>query len=158
MQFSVNTLRSTIMKTKILSLTIIASVMGTASLLAITSPQTLSSPTAPAAQFETIRFSDSAEAGMLHRAYRILAYGDHDYKGHRAAAMKEVKKAADLLGVDLSGDDRDRKPQVLSDDDLRQARGLLTQVLGASEVKSQDRIARHINGAIKQIDVALAIR
>jgi hypothetical protein len=155
---SVHTLRRTIMKTKILSLTIITSVMGTASLLAVTSPQALSTPTAPAAQFQTIRFSDTAEAGMLHHAYRILAYGDHDYKGHRAAAMKQVKAAADLLGVDLSGDDRDRKPQVLSDDELRQARGLLTNVLGASEVKGQDRISRHINAAIKQIDIALAIR
>jgi hypothetical protein len=132
--------------------------MGTASVLAITQPQTASAPLAPASQFQTVRFGDSAEADMLHRAYRILSHGDHDYKGHRVAAMKQVKAAADLLGVDLSGDDRDRERQVLSDDKMREARDLLTHVLGASEVKGQPRIAKHINAAIRQIDVALEVR
>jgi hypothetical protein len=145
------------MNTKIISVTTFVTIISGATLFAITMPQTAGTPVTPAGQFQTVAFSDTAEAGMLHRAYRILAYGDHDYKGHRAAAMKQVKKAAELLGVDLSGDDRNRQPQVLSDDDLRDARNLLTNVLGASEVKSQDRIVRHINAAIKQIDIALSI-
>jgi hypothetical protein len=146
------------MKTKILSLTAIVSIMGTASLLAITSPQTPSAPIASAGQFETVRFSDSKEADMLHQAYRILASGDHDYKGHRAKAMNQVKKAADMLGLDLSGDDKDREKQVLSDDKLREARDLLTHVLDNSDVKGQKRISDHINAAIKEIDTALSIR
>ncbi len=146
------------MKTKALSLTAIVSIMGTASLLAITSPQTQSAPIAPAAQFETVRFSDSPEADMMHQAYRILASGDHDYKGHRLAAMKQVKKAADLLGLDLSGDDKDREKQVLSDDKLREARDLLTHVLDNSDVKGQKGISDHVNAAIKQINIALSIR
>ncbi len=150
----------TIMNFKQLSLTTIASIMGTASLLAITTatPQNASAPTAPAGMFQTVGFSDSREAAMLHRAYRILATGDHDYKGHRAKAMDEVKKAADLLGTDLRGDDKDRERQVLSDDRLREARGYLVNVLGASDVKNQKRVTRHIDAAIKQIDVALSIR
>jgi hypothetical protein len=146
------------MKTKIISITTVLTIMSGASLLAITSPQTATAPASPAAQFQTVAFSDSAEAGMMHRAYRILAYGDHDYKGHRAAAMKQVKVAAGLLGLDLSGDDRDREKQVLSDDQLRTARDLLTHVLENSDVKGQDRIARHIHNAIDQIDKALSIR
>jgi hypothetical protein len=146
------------MKTKILSLTAIITVMGGASLLAITAPQTTGAPVAPTAQFQTVAFGDSAEAGMMHRAYRILAYGDHDYKGHRLAAMNQVKVAAQMLGLDLSGDDRDKEKQVLSDDQLREARGLLTNVLGNSDVKGQKRIARHIHNAIDQIDKALSIR
>ena len=145
------------MKTKLLSFVAIASVMGTASVLAITQPQTASDQTAQAGQFETVRFSDTAEADMMHRAYRILAFGDHDYKGHRVAAMKQVKTAADLLGLDLSGDDRNRQPQVLSDDKMREARDLLTHVLNAAEVKGQPRISKHINAAIRQIDIALEI-
>jgi len=132
--------------------------MSGASLLAITPVQTASAPATQAAQFETVQFSNSAEAAKLHRAYRILAFGDHDYKGHRVKAMEQVKKAAELLGVDLSGDDRDREPQVLSNDQLREARGLLTDILGSAEVKGQQRISVHINAAIKQIDIALAIR
>jgi hypothetical protein len=150
----------TIMNIKLLSVTTIASIMGTASLLAIatTTPQTASAPVAQAGIFQTVGFSDSREAGELHQAYRILATGDHDYKGHRAAAMKQVKAAADLLGLDLRGDDKDREKQVLSDDRLREARGYLVNVLGASEVKDQKKISNHINAAIKQIDVALSIR
>lgn len=132
--------------------------MGTASLLAVTSPQTQSAPIASAGQFETVDFSSSPEADMMHRAYRILAYGDHDYKGHRIAAMNQVKKAAGLLGLDLSGDDRDKTPQVLSDDKLREARDLLTHVLGNADVKGQKKIANHINAAIKEINTALKIR
>jgi len=145
------------MKTKLLSFVAVASVMGTASVLAITQPQTAIVQTAQAGQFETVRFSDTAEADMMHRAYRILAFGDHDYKGHRVAAMKQVKAAADLLGLDLSGDDRNRQPQVLSDDKMREARDLLTHVLNAAEVKGQPRISKHINAAIRQIDIALEI-
>ena len=134
--------------------------MGATSLLAMTSPQPASAPAVATTvnQFQTVAFSDTAEADMMHRAYRILAHGDHDYKGHRLAAMNQVKKAADMLGLDLSGDDRDKEVQVLSDDKLREAKTLLTHVLGASEVKEQPAIAKHIQGAIKQIDTALAIR
>jgi hypothetical protein len=143
------------MKTKILSLVTTITLIGGSSLLAATSPQATTLQGSPAAQFETVQFSNSAEAGMMHRAYRILAYGDHDYHGHRAAAMKQVKAAADLLGLDLKGDDRDREVQVLSDDQMRTARDLLTHVLDNSEVKGQDRIAKHIHNAIDQINKAL---
>lgn len=132
--------------------------MSGASLLAITPLQTASVPATGSSQFETVQFSNSAEAAKLHRAYRILAFGDHDYKGHRVAAMNQVKKAAALLGVDLRGDDKNREHQVLSDDQLREARGLLTDILGSAEVKGQRRISDHINGAIRQIDMALSTR
>lgn len=92
---------------------------------------------------------------MLHHAYRILASGDHDYHGHRDEALNQIHKAADLLGVDLHGDDRDREKQVLSDDRLREAKGLLKNVLDNSEVKGQERISHHIELAIREIDLAL---
>lgn len=147
------------MKTKILSLTTIVSVLGGAGLFAATSPQTPNAQafTPSAGQFEAIRFSDTKEADMMHRAYRILASGDHDYHGHRVGAMNQVRKAADLLGLDLSGDDKDHEKQALSDDKLREARDLLKQVRAASEVKDQKKITDHLDGAIKQIDLALRV-
>lgn len=151
--YAVNTFES--MKIKLLSLTAMVSVLGGASLLAVTTPQNANIPVLSANQFETVRFSDSKEADMMHRAYRILASGDHDYHGHRVEAMHQIKKAADLLGLDLSGDDRDHEKQFLSDDRLRDARGLLQDVRGASEVKDQKRITEHLNSAIKEIDAAL---
>jgi hypothetical protein len=147
------------MKIKILSLTTLVSVLGGASLLAVTSPQTVNTqvPAVSAPQYETVAFKDSQEAGMLHRAYHILATGDHDYHGHRIDAMKQIHKAADLLGVDLTGDDKDHEKQVLSDDRLREAKNLLQNVLGASEVKSQKHISHHIEAAIKEINEALKV-
>ena len=121
-------------------------------------PQTLGGSVASQNQSQTVAFSDSAEAGMLHRAYRILATGDHDYKGHRVKAMHQIEAAAKLLGMDLAGDLKDRQPQALSDDKLREAQGLLQNVLGAAEVKSQKRITKHITEAINQITTALTIR
>jgi hypothetical protein len=72
--------------------------------------------------------------------------------------MHQIEAAGDLLGMDLRGYARDRQLQVLSDDKLREAQGLLQSVLGAAEVQSQKRISRHINEAINQINIALSIK
>jgi hypothetical protein len=121
-------------------------------------PQTLGGSVVSQNQFQTVAFSDSAEAGMLRSAYLILATGDHDYKGHRVKAMHQIEAAAKLLGMNLSGDAKDRQPQPLSDAKLREASGLLSNVLGAAEVKSQKRVTKHITEAINQINIALTIR
>jgi hypothetical protein len=120
--------------------------------------QTLGGSVAVQNQFQTVAFSNSAEAGMLQNAYLILATGDHDYKGHRVKAMHQIEAAAKLLGLNLSGDAKDRQPQPLSDAKLREAQGLLQNVLGAAEVKNQVRVTKHINNAINQINIALSIR
>ena len=131
-----------------------------ASLRAATSAttQTLGGSVAIQNQFQTVAFSNSAEAGMLQSAYLILATGDHDYKGHRVRAMHQIEAAAKLLGMNLSGDAKDRQPQPLSDAKLREAQGLLQNVLGAAEVQNQKRVTKHINNAINQINTALSIR
>jgi hypothetical protein len=135
-------------------------IIGTASLRGATAaaPQALNISTPVSSQFETVAFSDSAEAGMLHSAYLILATGDHDYKGHRVRAMHAVEAAAKLLGLDLSGDAKNHQPQVLSDDKMREAAGLLQNVLGNAEVKNQPRVSKRITEAIDQINMALGIR
>ena len=151
------------MKTKHLLLTgaaVIAALSLGISLRAATpyAPQTLGGATAGPNEFQTVAFSDSAEAGMLHRAYRILATGDHDYKGHRAKAMHHVEAAAKLLGLDLSGDLKDKQPQALSDAKLREAQGLLQNVLGSAEVKKQAHVTKQVNAAINEISTALSVR
>jgi hypothetical protein len=147
------------MKTKIITITVLISVLTYAvNSRAIISAQILSVPQTSQSQFTTIAFSDSAEAGMMHRAYKILATGDHDYKGHRAKAMKQVKDAADLLGLDLRGDDKDKEKQFLSDEKLSEARGLLEKVLGAAEVKDQKHITKHLDAAIAEINKALSLK
>jgi hypothetical protein len=86
---------------------------------------------------------------------RILATGNHDYKGHRVRAMHQIEAATSLLGMNLKGDFKDKQPQPLSDAKLREAQGLLQSVLGAAEVKKQKRVTKHITGAINQINIAL---
>jgi hypothetical protein len=107
---------------------------------------------------ETVAFSDSSEARMLRDAYKILATGDHDYKGHRAKAMRQVEDAGKLLGMDIAGDLKDHTPQPLSDDILRTAQGYIRTVRNSAEVKDQERVARHLDNAIAEIDTALATR
>ena len=130
-----------------------------AALCAATLPATtaLASPGPSPGLFQQVAFTDSAEAGMLRRAYSILATGDHDYKGHRVRAMHAVERAGKLLGLDLAGDLKDRTPQALSDDKLREAQGLITQVLGSAEVKKQKRVLRNLNEASNQINTALSV-
>lgn len=132
-------------------------VLGGASLFAVTTQQNANVPVLSANQFATVRFSDSKEAEMLHRAYRIVASSDRDYHGHRGEAMHQIEKAAELLGMDLKGDEKDREKQSLSDDQLRDARELLQKVRNASEVKDQNRITDHLDAAIKEIDAALRV-
>ncbi len=120
--------------------------------------QTLNGTVTVQNQLQTVAFSDSEEAGMLQQAYAILSTGDHDYKGHRVRAMHQIEAAAKLLGMSLGGDAKDKQPQPLSDAKLREAQGLLQNVLGAAEVKNQKRVTKHINEAINQINIALSIR
>lgn len=131
-----------------------------AGLYAATSPtaQTLTLSAASQDEFQPLAFRDSSEAGMLHRAYRILATGDHAYKGHRAKAMHAVEDAAKLLGLDLSGDAKDKQKQGLSDEKLRESRNLISKVLGSAEVKDQKRVVKHLEEAVNQINLALAIK
>ena len=122
-------------------------VAGTATLVDAVEPNSL----------ETLAFTDSVEARMLHQAYKILATGDHDYNGHRVKAMHEVEDAAKILGLKLSGDRKDRTPQVLSDVKLREAQGLIRTVRNSAEVKDQERVTRHLDLAIGQLDIALGV-
>jgi hypothetical protein len=72
--------------------------------------------------------------------------------------MHAVEAAAKLLGLDLSGDLKDKEPQPLSDDKLREASGLISEVIASAEIKDQKRITKHLDEAVKQINVALTIK
>jgi len=96
----------------------------------------------------------AAPVDLLSQAYGELSSADHDYKGHRKAAMRQVADAARLLGVRLGGDGRVREKQGISDDHLRAAQGLLQQAAGGLSGKA----LKHVIAAEKQLSVALSIR
>lgn len=53
---------------------------------------------------------------------------------------------------------KDREPQALSDEKLREAQGLLANVLASAAVKDQKRVVKHLNEAINHINTALATK
>jgi hypothetical protein len=102
---------------------------------------------------ETIA-NDSAEAGLLRQAYALLSVADHDYKGHRVRAMKQIEAAGKVLGISLRGDGKVHEPQGTSDAQLRSAEALLQQ----ASAGLRGRGLKHIQQACEQLNVALAIR
>jgi hypothetical protein len=96
----------------------------------------------------------ASPANLLRQAYVTLSMADHDYKGHRVEAMKQIEAAAKVLRMDIRGDGRAHEKQGISDEQLRIARGLLEQTRTGLEV----RALKHIDKAINQIDIALKIR
>jgi hypothetical protein len=93
-------------------------------------------------------------ASLLRQAYVTLSMADHDYKGHRVEAMKQIEAAAKVLRMDIRGDGRAHEKQGVSDEQLRIARGLLEQARPGLE----GRALKHIDRAINQINIALKIR
>jgi hypothetical protein len=92
-------------------------------------------------------------ARLLRQAYATLSVADHDYNGHRYNAMKQIESAAKLLKFDLRGDGRGHERQGVSDEQLRGARSLLEQ----AQVEVTGRPRKHIERAIKEINIALKI-
>jgi hypothetical protein len=90
----------------------------------------------------------------LDDAYATLAHADHDYKGHRAKAMKQIELAVQELGGKISGKGKGREPQGTSDAQLRAAQTLLRETSGGLSGKS----LKHVNAAIEQISIALSIK
>ena len=105
-----------------------------------------------------IRASNEKELLWLAQAYRLLWHADHDYNGHRIAAMREVAAAAALLGGHLGGDGGAGESQFASDLQLQEASGLLTQVSSLAAARVQPGVLNHVDAAIGQISIALSIR
>jgi len=97
------------------------------------------------------------EVQQLRTAYKTLYIADHDYHGHRIAAMHAIEKACDLLGTDIRGDGKGHIPQAISDEDLTQAKATITAVLQGGVATSQPKVARHLNKAIEEITIALKV-
>jgi hypothetical protein len=91
---------------------------------------------------------------LLRQAYVALAHADHDYKGHRVAAMRQIDAAARILGANFRGEGRGHEKQGVSDDQVRAAQGLLQQASAGLSGK----VLRHVRAAEKQLNIALSIK
>jgi hypothetical protein len=98
--------------------------------------------------------AQTSNIATLEDAYATLSHADHDYKGHRVKAMKQIELAVQELGSHISGKGRGHEPQATSDAQLRAAEGLLQQARSGLSGKA----LKYVNNAITQISDALAIR
>jgi hypothetical protein len=96
----------------------------------------------------------AASGSLLQQAYTALERADHDYKGHRVAAMKQIEEAGKLVGVTLGGGGKGHEKQWVSDEQLRTAKGLLEQARSGLTGKP----LKHVNRAIKDLNIALSIK
>jgi len=91
---------------------------------------------------------------LLRQAYVTLARADHDYHGHRVAAMHQIEAAARELGRDIRGDGRGLEKQGVSDQQLRAAQELLQNASAGLSGKP----LKHLRAAERQLATALRIR
>ena len=97
---------------------------------------------------------NSSSLSLLDDAYVTLSHADHDYKGHRAKAMNQIKLAVKELGGNISGKGKGHEPQGTSDAQLRAAIGLLQDAKAGLAGKP----LKHVNLAIEQLNTALTIK
>ena len=107
--------------------------------------------------FGVSAYAEGAREELVH-SYRLLKNADHDYDGHREAAMKEVEAAGKKLGLALEGDNDKVEAQWKSDKKLAEARKLLRHAHKQLEKKDRELAAAEVESAIKHIDMALKIK
>jgi hypothetical protein len=94
----------------------------------------------------------------VQHAYHLLKWADSDYHGHKSAAMDELKAAGKKLGLDLEGAGWEHENQRKSDIQLSEARTLIRDARDKMEAADRDKVARHLEKAVKELDTALAIK
>ncbi len=126
---------------------------GNAHAAAATQLQTAGNGFVQPPQFQQVNWEE-AKIEKLQRAHYLLEHADGDYGGHRVAAMKSIKKAAAILGVELSWKGHGEESQWKSDRRLREAKTLLEGLADETKGKEQP----HVHRAIKELDKALALK
>jgi hypothetical protein len=96
--------------------------------------------------------------GLLAEAYADLDRADHDYKGHRIKAMKQIEEAGKELKLHLGGDGRGHEKQGVSDEQLAAAEGVLSKIKGELAGEKHSKVLHHVNEALEHLHTALKIK
>ena len=92
--------------------------------------------------------TSSVAGSLLREAYAELYVADHDYHGHRIAAMRQIEKAAKKMHITLRGDGRGHEKQGTSDEHLRKAQALLQKAVNKTSggpVQAQAHLRKDSN-------------
>jgi hypothetical protein len=109
----------------------------------------------------------AVEISELHKIKALLERADHDYKGHRAAAVKDITAAIRDLTRGarhhhphaMPGKGGNNEPQALSDAQLKEAiEQLRTVHKQLAVVGGPADAANAVERAIKELRIALEIR
>lgn len=102
-------------------------------------------------------YAEGPREEIVH-AYRLMKGADHDYDGHREAAMKELRIAGDKLGLTLEGEGVKAERQWKSDRRMEEARRILKEARNKLEERDREKAAANVEHAIKELDMALKVR
>jgi uncharacterized protein YaiE (UPF0345 family) len=103
-----------------------------------------------ASAFQSVRWEE-AKIEKLRHAYRLLELAKSDYNGHRVEAMHSIKKAAEVLGVELKGwKEHAEESQWESDRRVSEARRILESLQDETRGREQE----HVHKAVKELEKA----
>jgi hypothetical protein len=94
----------------------------------------------------------------LAHAYVLLKLANHNYGGHKGAAIKELEAAGHELGLDLKARGSEHERQMKSDELLAEAGRILHETRDRLDAHDRERAAAHVNEAIHQVDMALRVK
>jgi len=99
-------------------------------------------------------FAETPREQLTH-AFRLISGANSDYAGHRRRAMTEIEAAAKELGIEVRGEVSQNERQWKSDQQMSEARRLLVDARDHMEKQDRDRVAGHVETAIKEVEDAL---
>jgi hypothetical protein len=105
-----------------------------------------------------IRAYADAPRDELAHSYALLKIAKSDYKGHRAAALRELEAAAHDLGIDLNGHGSADERQFKSDQLLAESSRMLREARDKMEAADRQRVAAHLDKAVQELDEALKVK
>ena len=94
----------------------------------------------------------------LAHAYVLLKLAKSDYKGHRAAALRELETAGHELGLNLNGHGSQPESQMKSDALVAESSRMLHEASNKLEAHDRQHIASHLDKAIRELDEALRVK
>lgn len=105
--------------------------------------------------FGLCAYAQTGPREELAHAYYLLKAAKADYGGHRHKALDAVESAGRGLGIELKGGVEERERQWDSDRQMAEARRLLSDVQTRMEEHDRQKIAEHLDEAIRQVDLSL---
>ena len=98
------------------------------------------------------------EVGALTHIHALLMAADHDYKGHKQAALNAIDDACKAMNLNIHSNAHGHELQGDSDKMLRQAGLEVESLLPVAQENTQERVVKDLHKATEQIQKALEVK